>query len=369
MANTNDTELAKKALMEGLNGALDTLFAFEGSFAFLTRMSEAANPCPDIGGIGLIGLPLSGHNANLIIKSSIQTKTLPNKEACDTWKIEPQKVSFQNKEWEAFIHSVAINAVCPGLGIQADKTRFECRLHKLLLYGPGSHPLHQENQRADGVFATMMIVLPSTNTGGQIRLSHGKQSKTLDLSQDSIASTFILAWYPDVGQKARPIASGYRLVLVYNLVHESNPVDIPSVSHLDHPAQDLRKILRMWKKGVYGTLPQGFFVAYLLKSEHELDTMSLNGVDAHKISLLRDLAKELGYTICLGNLTVEITGDASYSGIGISRSHKKGCYSGPGGVCTYGGCASNVFIKGTYDTEMNISNVVDLNGVRVLNND
>lgn len=214
------------------------------------------------------------------------------------------------------------------------------------------------------MFATMIIVLPSAYTGGQVHVSHSTQSKVFDCSEDSIISTSILAWYTDVLHEVKPVTSGCRLALSYNLIHVSATLPKPILPNMDGPVENLRTVLKDWKENEYTTVPEDSFVAYLLNhqySERELlrGAMSLKGVDAHKISFLRPIADELGYTVCLGNLTYKIFGDADE--YGLNRKRKKR-YS-------YGSDSDNYSMAEVHDKSMDISCVVDLNGVRLLKND
>ena len=51
------------------------------------------------------------------------------------------------------------------------------------------------------MFASIIVVLPSTFTGGTAHLSHG----TLSGSQDSPLKTTGLSWYTDVMHEIKPV--------------------------------------------------------------------------------------------------------------------------------------------------------------------
>ena len=73
------------------------------------------------------------------------------------------------------------------------------------------------------MFASIVVVLPSTFIGGTAHLSHGSLSVVYDCSQDSsLLKTTVLPWYTDVMHEIKPITSGYRLALTYNLVHTTS---------------------------------------------------------------------------------------------------------------------------------------------------
>lgn len=78
-------------------------------------------------------------------------------------------------------------------------------------------------QKANGMFATVVVLLPSAYTGGELIVSHTLQTKTIDFSQNSLLSTALLAWYTDIKHKVKPVTLGYRLALSYNLIHVAPP--------------------------------------------------------------------------------------------------------------------------------------------------
>jgi len=96
------------------------------------------------------------------------------------------------------------------------------KLYKLLLYEQGGHFLpHKDTEKEKGMFATLIVQLPSRHTGGELIVSHGGNTVTCDFGQSSGKSPFscfFAAHYADVEHEVTPITSGYRLALVYSLV-------------------------------------------------------------------------------------------------------------------------------------------------------
>jgi hypothetical protein len=70
------------------------------------------------------------------------------------------------------------------------------------------------------MFGTLVICLPSAHTGGEVHLLHGGKEVALSTAPDSFSGLSALAWYSDVQHETKPVASGYRLVLTYNLVQD-----------------------------------------------------------------------------------------------------------------------------------------------------
>ena len=70
------------------------------------------------------------------------------------------------------------------------------------------------------MFSTMVISLPSFHDGGEVILKHGTLTETYASFQFRQSFAY---WYSNVEHEVKPVKSGYRLVLTYNLaLHGSN---------------------------------------------------------------------------------------------------------------------------------------------------
>jgi hypothetical protein len=123
----------------------------------------------------------------------------------------------------------------------------------------------------------------------------------------------------------------------------------------------LRHVLHKWLKGGYSA-PDQQMLAYLLHhqySEINLKSTALKGEDAHLIAHLRDVAEEMGIALCLAKLKYLKSGYADDYGYGY---HKRGRYydesSDDGG--------ETPDMVEVLQTDLTISNLVDLNGMAVL---
>ena len=186
-------------------------------------------------------------------------------------------------------------------------------------------------EKADGMFATVIILLPSPYTGGQVHVSHASSTEILDMAPTSFLSTSVLAWYTDVKHEVRPITSGYRLALSYNLIHRSSGVPKPSLPDMHVALRHLCRVLQKWHKGAYTIDADSNVVAYLLKHEYsaanlESGAQALKGEDAHKIANLRIVAEELGYMVCLASLSYNVMGAADDSYAYHGGGWKRGRY-------------------------------------------
>ena len=105
-------------------------------------------------------------------------------------------------------------------------------------------------ERANGMFATMTVLLPSSFTGGEDRLSHTGDNATLvGFGPSSWFATSVLSSYTGVTHEMRPIHSGYRLALSYNLIHTSN-TPRPALPDICGVVSALRRTFRSWHQGL-----------------------------------------------------------------------------------------------------------------------
>ncbi|KAK0189105.1 hypothetical protein F5146DRAFT_1057965 [Armillaria mellea] len=329
---------------EEFEAAMGGDFAFKGSYAYSGILPQAPNPCLSIEGIGPVGLPLSPRDARLIIERASQApyghneQTIVNTEG---------SIKFENPMWDTFLKQTVVPTVSQSLGTPSVNVR--CDLYKLLLYQEGSHfHKHQDTAKVPGMFGTIIIILPSPYKGGEVHVSHSGSSQVFDFSEQSLVSTSVVAW---------PVKSGHRLALSYNLVQTIPTAALPSLPNM-HSAK--------WRKDCFQSDPVDL-VAYVLSHEYsvaELKTgaMALKGQDAHKMAHLQSVAKDLGYMVCLGNLSYRQSGQAEdmrfHSGYGWKR-RRYGYYDEDEDESSHR-------MGEDYETSLTVDNIVDMKGKYLL---
>jgi hypothetical protein len=203
--------------------------------------------------------------------------------------------------------------------------------------------LIHSTEKQDGMFATIVIVLPSRFTGGAAHLSHGSLSTVYDCSVNSEFQTTVLAWYTDVTHEIKPITSGHRLALSFNLIHTTQALR-PALSANADLAVALRRILKAWVRDEGNCTPDK--LVYLLDhtySQANLCASALKGVDAHKVAMLDALAMKLGFR--MGLASVEF--------------HQWGRAEAYGSDDSYEGWADET------ETEMSFSHFVNMEGGKI----
>ena len=174
---------------------------------------------------GQLGLPLHKTQATLLASQAEQApygkgaETLIDTSVRNVLQVAPERVSFTNPAWEEGMLGLAKEAA-EKLGTPADQV--SAKLYKLLLYQPGSFFLpHQDTEKDSGMFATLVIQLPSVFTGGEsiVRGKDGRQ-RVFKLGNDTGEAAFAshyMCHYADCEHEVREVSSGYRLALVYSL--------------------------------------------------------------------------------------------------------------------------------------------------------
>jgi len=90
--------------------------------------------------------------------------------------------------------------------------------YKLLVYEAGSFfASHRDTEKIPNMFATLVVNLPSAHEGGELIISHAGQSQRYSFADSSLFAPRFVAFYADCYHEVKPITSGYRLCLVYNL--------------------------------------------------------------------------------------------------------------------------------------------------------
>lgn len=164
-------------------------------------------------------------------------------------------------------------------------------------------------EKPNATFATIIIVLPSAFTGEVTHISHGDRSVAYDCSQKSHFDTTVLSWYTDgVEHEVKPITSGYRLALSYNVIHSCSIRIRPALPLSTGVTARLREILKSWKERACSdsekTPTQLLCLLEHKYFETNLRSSALKGPDAHRFA-----AQEYGFGLvfarahCLLNMT------------------------------------------------------------------
>ncbi|TFK65044.1 hypothetical protein BDN72DRAFT_734701, partial [Pluteus cervinus] len=103
---------------------------------------------------------------------------------------------------------------------QADDLELE--LYQLNVYDKGSFfKAHRDTPRSRNMFASLVVVFPSTHNGGTLLLRHDTEQWTFDsadiLSKTTTPSAAFIAFYSDIEHEVTLVESGYRVTITYNI--------------------------------------------------------------------------------------------------------------------------------------------------------
>lgn len=308
-----------------------------------------ALPGLDVAGVGAVALPLGKRQAGALKKLARQapygkgTQTLVDTDVRRVWEIDADQVALANPEWPDIVDQ-AIRAAQTALGLEEQK--LDAHLYKLLLYEPGSFFLsHRDGEKLDRMVATLVIALPSAHEGGQLVVRHEGRQEIVDYGPKSQFHTQFAAFYADCEHEIRPVTSGFRLALVYNLTLETSKRSITAPTSGGHIVAAAR-LLSQWSSqrqvaSVSSEDSAPSKVAVLLDHQYTqagLTRGALKGIDRAKADVLFAAARDAGCDASLALVTYWESGSAEPSGdYGYGRSDRYGDDSGDEGDGEGGG--------------------------------
>lgn len=287
--NNNDDEEEKEEpiTLEDLMMFLNDLDAPGSTCAAGPATVLPSIPKLHVEGVGDISLPITKEQAKLLAAVAVQAphgkgmETIVDTSVRNTLQIDPSKVSFKDPDWDYSIEILAEQAA-EDLGVNPSLVRAE--VYKLLLYEPGGFfKKHRDTEKAKGMFATLVVQLPSKFTGGSFVVSHGGKSDTftMGVGDGAASECHYVCHYADCEHEINKIESGYRLAIVYSLCYKkSSSVSTPvagSNIKIDHLSSMLNRLPRFNSLFVH---PLGH--QYTISSLSSLGAGALKGSDRAK---------------------------------------------------------------------------------------
>ncbi len=270
-----------------------------------------------VAGIGSMALPIRASEAKQLmsVASPAQfgrgTETLSDTSVRDTWELTPDQVTVSlDEQFESALEEFRDN-----LGLPHD-ARLHAEMHSLLVYGKGQFFLpHQDSEKHDYMVATLVVMLPSVHAGGQLVVHDGGTERTYGGSREDLV---LVAFYADCRHEVKPVRSGYRIALTFNLMLDSQPPAVDAdpaeraaallTQHFSTPATsqysgaDLGKPRRL---------------AFLLDREYTeagLTSHLMKGADSVRVAVLREAAALAGCESVLALAEIRETWDAVPTG-------------------------------------------------------
>jgi predicted 2-oxoglutarate/Fe(II)-dependent dioxygenase YbiX len=278
-------------------------------------------PRLEVEGVGPIALPLLPVQAEQILRVAEQApygrrpETLVDPAVRRTWQVDAARVHISGRGWEADLAGV-VERVRQGLAVAGE---IRAELYKLLVYDTGGFFIaHRDTEKAPGMFATLVVVLPCDYSGGELLIRHKGQEARVELRGNDPAEAAFAAFYADCRHEVLPVASGHRLALIYNLVRTGGgPLPVPP--DYDAEQASLAGLLRDWAGSGAGPDKLVYPLEHAY-SEAEAAFPALKGKDAAVAAVLAAAAREADCDLHLALVSVAQSGWADYTGGGSWRN-------------------------------------------------
>ncbi|KAI1768080.1 hypothetical protein GGR53DRAFT_525222, partial [Hypoxylon sp. FL1150] len=258
----------KQSLKECLDGIQST-----GTVAFSKSSTSFVNPGLVVADT-LIPLPLLPRDAETIKGACRQAPfgkgddTVVDTSVRNTWELDHTQFKCSNPQWQAYASLISKDA-----GTNLGMSDIMIDPYKLLLYEEGSFfKPHKDSEKVPGMIGTLVICLPSKHQGGDVYLSHAGRKYVFNTDRASEFSLTSLSWFSDVTHEIKPLTSGYRLVLTYNIIHVGGTR--MSAGLVGEQTSHVRCLLSRWKT----ELPKTKKLIYMLDHKYTQASLSLKNL-------------------------------------------------------------------------------------------
>ncbi|MBL0408180.1 2OG-Fe(II) oxygenase [Microvirga aerilata] len=291
---------------------------------FASGAIEFLAPQLEVEGVGQIALPLLSTQAKQLIAAAERApygrgeQTLVDTAIRRTWQIGPDQVRIQGRGWARTLSAI-LARVCDGLGVTEP---VQAEFYKLLIYDEGSFfASHRDTEKAPGMFATLVVVLPSPSAGGELVVRHKDREVRLDLHCPDPSEVAFGAFYADCVHEVLPVTSGVRLALIYNLLRPE-PGRLPEPPSYASQQTRLATLLQAWgaelSRSTTDAPEKLIFPLEHAYTSAQLGFGALKGADAAAAAVLRAAAQAADCDLHLALISVQESGSAEYTGYGSS---------------------------------------------------
>ena len=284
------------------------------------------SPKLTVGGQSVFQLPLSTMTVEKIITYARQAPfgkgegTFVDTRVRNVWELLPDQFELRNPEWDGVVHKIVDQVRHSMRLIDYDVS---AHLYRLLVYEKGGFFLpHRDGEKMDHMVATLVITLPCKHSGGELIVRHEGNAVLLDTERAaSKRGINFTAFYADCEHEVKPVRSGHRVSLVYNLVAKPSAHStkrnflVGSNESTDTACQSEALALR-GLASVFAHWPKEITKAVIVL-DHRYTSRGvaadlLKGTDREKAKQIFEAARQANCTCYLALLTREEKGDADY---------------------------------------------------------
>jgi hypothetical protein len=306
---------------EGFGGLVEALLKLEkpGDFQ-VSGKHETPMPILSVEGVGQISFPVPTSQARELISAAAVRapygrgdQTLVDESVRKVWQVPPEKISFEGKGWASKFDEL-VARVAEGLGLVPKEVRAE--FYKLLVYDEGGFfAAHRDTEKTGGMFGTLVVTLPSAHEGGELLVRHAGREVVVDLRGTDPGEVGFAAFYADCEHEVRPVVSGHRVCLIFNLALAARQRDGDPQPPDERPfVKKAAEALSAWTSRT-DSGPEK--VAWLLDHKYTASGLSFSGLkgrDAAVAKVLLQAAKISRCAFHLGIVHIEESGWAEYTG-------------------------------------------------------
>lgn len=281
-------------------------------------------PTVEVGDVGMLSFPVPPPQVRALIDAAERApygkgaQTLVDTSVRDCWQLDAGRLRIGGHAWPQTFAAI-LEAAATGIGCRA--AALDARLYKLLVYPTGGFfAPHRDTEKADGMVATLTISLPTAGDGGEIVVRHGERESVMDMRAAEPSELAFAAFYADCSHETRPVRSGHRLSLVYNLCVLADDSETPRYAP-DHSAEieAVADCLNEWQDG--GNTDKLVWLLEHDYSEAGLSFETLKNADDAVGRVLVAAAKRASCAAHAAIVHVEEEGEASYDGGYVESWH------------------------------------------------
>ncbi len=170
MTNSPSEELS--ALLRNLRSA--------GSFS-TRRTAPIDDLVIDVEGVGELRLPVTVAQAKQLrlvarpAKYGHGEQTILDRRVRDTWEVPQSRVRIDQRRWTRTLRPM-LDSIRDDLALNPSST-LTAQLDSMLVYEAGQFfAPHQDSEKNDEMIGTLVVVLPSRSSGGDLVVEHREQS-------------------------------------------------------------------------------------------------------------------------------------------------------------------------------------------------
>lgn len=124
--------------------------------------------------------------------------------------IGKRQIKIDTRHWQRTL-APTLELVARDLGLRVG-AKLRAELHNLLA-GQFFAP-HRDSEKTDGMIGSLVVLPPSQSKGGALVIEHHDEKVSYRGSSDQLV---LVAFYADCRHEVRPVTTGYRAALTYNL--------------------------------------------------------------------------------------------------------------------------------------------------------